>query len=163
MEEWRPVKGYEQFYLVNQNGDVLSLRSGKLRKPVPNCRNGYLTMFLCGEHGKKCLTVHRIVATAFCEKPDGCDVVNHIDENKHNNNASNLEWVTKSDNNTYNYKTQRCCKSIEQIDESGTVIKTWPSAREAAAALGITYKNISSVCHGLRPRAGGYIWRFSNG
>ena len=163
MEEWRPVPGYEQFYEVSNMGQVKSLRSGKLRKPVPCKGNGYLMMFLCGEHEKKCVSVHRIVESAFCYKPEGCDHVNHKNEEKHDNRADNLEWVTKAYNNTYNGKDQRCCKPVYQLNEDGEIIKVWESARKASRALGIEYKNISTVCRGLRPRAGGYKWRFANG
>lgn len=163
MEEiWKPVVGFEKFYEVSNTGKVKSLRSGKLRKLIPNSRNGYLYVVLCGTDFKNTFTVHRLVAMAFCEKPNGCDFINHKDEDKHNNNAENLEWVTKYYNNTYNGKTQRCCKAIEQLAEDGTVIKRWSSAREAYKALGIEYKNISTVCRGLRPRAGGYRWRFAS-
>ena len=162
MEEWRPVVGYEGLYEVSSTGKVKSLRSGKLRKLVPNSKTGYLYVVLCGADFKYTHTVHRLVATAFCDKPDGCDFINHKDENKHNNNADNLEWVTKYYNNTYNGKTQRCCKAIEQLNEDGTVVRRWRSAREAYQATGIEYKNISTVCRGLRPRAGGYRWRFAS-
>lgn len=163
MEEiWKPVVGFEKFYEVSNTGKVKSLRSGKLRKLIPNSKNGYLYVVLCGTDFKNTFTVHRLVAMAFCEKPNGCDFINHKDEDKHNNNAENLEWVTKYYNNTYNGKTQRCCKAIEQLAEDGTVIKRWSSAREAYKALGIEYKNISTVCRGLRPRAGGYRWRFAS-
>jgi hypothetical protein len=44
------------------------------------------------------VSVHRMVATCFCENPLDKPFVNHIDGNKLNNNASNLEWVTHSEN-----------------------------------------------------------------
>lgn len=160
-EIWKPVVGFEEYYEVSDAGRVRSLRSGQIRKPVPNQTNGYLTMVLHGDNFKKTMTVHRIVAQAFCEKPANCDFVNHKDENKHNNNASNLEWVTKAYNNAYNGKDQRCNKAIEQLDEDFNLIRRWSSARKACEATGIEYKNISSVCRGLRPRAGGFRWRFA--
>ena len=43
--------------------------------------------------------VHRVVAELFCEKPNGCNVVDHIDGNKQNNIAGNLEWVMSGENN----------------------------------------------------------------
>ena len=162
MEEiWKPVKGYEKFYEVSNFGNVKSLRSGQLRALVPCQTNGYLMVVLCGDNRKETKTVHSLVAEAFCEKQIGCDCVNHKDENKHNNRADNLEWVTKYYNNTYNGKTQRCCKPVFQLSETGEVIKEWSSARKASEALNIQYKNISTVCRGLRPRAGGYRWSFT--
>lgn len=46
----------------------------------------------------KTLLVHRLVAEAFCAKPDGCNVVNHLDSDRRNNRASNLEWTTQRGN-----------------------------------------------------------------
>ena len=41
------------------------------------------------------------MADAFCLRPEGCNVVNHLDNNPANNNASNLEWVTQKTNVEY--------------------------------------------------------------
>ena len=161
-EIWKPVTGFENYYMISSYGRLLSLRSGQLRKQIPNRKTGYLMCFLCGDGLKKCKTIHRLVADAFCEKPFGCNQVNHRDENKHNNRADNLEWVTKLYNNKYNGKDQRCCKKVEQLDENYNVICIWDSERKASRALNVEYKNISAVCRGLRPRAGGYRWRFAS-
>ena len=158
-EEWKPVAGFERFYRVSNLGRVLSLRSGRIRKPVLNRQTGYYMMFLVGDGFRKCITVHRIVAEAFCEKPDGCDCVNHIDEDKQNNRADNLEWCTHAYNNAYSNIYAASRKPIAQMKD-GKVIKIWASAREAEKHLKTNYKNISAVCRGLRPRAGGYEWRF---
>ena len=163
MEEWRAVKGFEQFYLVSNEGHVFSRRSGKILKPV--LRNGnhgsrYLGVDLFGDTYRKSVYIHRLVAEAFVDKPDGCTCVNHIDENKQNNKASNLEWCTLAYNNTYNGKDQRICKSIVQIDPNTGEEKRWQSARKAQEAGIADYKNISACCRGLRKHAGGYMWRF---
>lgn len=54
-------------------------------------RYGYERMTLYKNGKKTYESVHRLVALAFCNKPEGCNVVNHLDENKLNNNANNLE------------------------------------------------------------------------
>lgn len=158
-----PVVGWENSYYVSNLGRVFSLKNSIVRKPVPNKQNGYLTVILHDGKRRKTATVHRLVAEAWCERPPGFDFVNHKNEDKHDNRADNLEWCTKYYNNTYNGKTQRCCKAVEQLDENFNLIKVWKSAREACSTLGIEYKNISTVCRGFRQRAGGYRWRFVNG
>lgn len=158
---WRPVVGFEGFYQVNESGTVVSLRTGKERKPVLNQKNGYCALVLCGDHTKKTVYVHRIVAEAFLENPNGYGFVNHKDENKLNNAVENLEWCSKAYNNTYNGKAQRCCKKIIQRDPNAGIETIWDSARKASEAGIAHYKNISACCRGLRKAAGGYEWRFA--
>ncbi|SDH69304.1 HNH endonuclease [Pseudomonas sp. BS3767] len=45
--------------------------------------------------------VHRLVASAFCEQPEGCFVINHIDADKSNNRSENLEWTTSKANTAH--------------------------------------------------------------
>ena len=53
---------------------------------------------------KKRYFIHRLVAIHFCEGYSEELVVNHIDGNKNNNKATNLEWVTRSENDKHAYK-----------------------------------------------------------
>lgn len=50
-------------------------------------------------------------------------------------------------------------KKTVQMDKDSNVLKVWESAREAAKALNITYKNISQVVNGHRPTYKGYKWK----
>jgi hypothetical protein len=63
--------------------------------------HGYRMVKLDG----KAVRVHRLVAIAFCVKPEGCDVVNHLDGTRDNNNAVNLEWTTAGNNTRHAAET----------------------------------------------------------
>lgn len=80
-----------------QPGCLLALKSPKPRegkiKNIP-----YLFVHLSRDNTQKVGKIHRLVATHFCNKPDGCDVVNHLDSNPFNNRSYNLEWTTQSGN-----------------------------------------------------------------
>ena len=49
--------------------------------------------------------VHRLVAEKFLDNPNNFREVNHIDGRKHNNDVSNLEWVSSSDNTKHGWDT----------------------------------------------------------
>ena len=158
--DWVDVEGYEQFYEVNREGMIRSKRTGKIRKPIPNKSNGYLMMFLCGKNFKKCVYVHRIVAKAFCPNPNNYGFINHKDENKHNNNSSNLEWCTKRYNNIYGKKLNRYYKASVQINPKTGEETEWKSCVFPERAGIANRKNISACCRGLRKTTGGYIWKY---
>src|SRR5690625_7779580 len=61
----------------------------------------YLRVELTKNGTFKRYPVHRLVAEAFISNPNKHPVVNHKDEIKSNNHASNLEWCTQSYNVMY--------------------------------------------------------------
>ncbi len=52
-------------------------------------------------------------------------------------------------------------KPVAAYDDSGKLVYTFPSARHAAEALGVNFRNISLSIHGERKHCGGYQWRFA--
>lgn len=113
-ELWRTPKSTSGLYEVSNLGRVRRLRrldslgrvvAEKVLSPAINKILGYVTLTSsqCGKN--KVFYVHRLVAECFCDKPDDCDRVNHIDGNRANNCAENLEWVTHSENLLHAYRT----------------------------------------------------------
>lgn len=100
-------------YLVNENGDVLSIK-GKEPKLVSQWeRHGYKRVALW-ENGKQInVSVHRLVAIAFIDNPDPNTYteINHIDEDKTNNNVNNLEWCTHIYNLNYGTRAKRSAET----------------------------------------------------
>ena len=97
-------------YLVNEDGDVLSIKKEpKLLHQWE--RHGYKRVTLW-ENGKKFnISVHRLVATAFIDNPNGYDEINHKDEDKTNNNVNNLEWCTRIYNLNYGTRNKRSAET----------------------------------------------------
>lgn len=100
-EIWKPINGYED-YLVSNMGRVRSVNPYNNAKPhllsIIDNGNGYLYVSLRKQRERKNFYVHRLVAEAFCERPDGCNYIDHIDHDRANNKATNLEWVTQKEN-----------------------------------------------------------------
>ena len=79
-------------YLAFPEGLIFNLHGERMVGRVG--RDGYQHGIFNNEN----INHHRIIATLFCERTPGKDYVNHIDGNKQNNRADNLEWVTRSEN-----------------------------------------------------------------
>lgn len=80
-------------YEITRSGEVINKNTGRVLKGVPN-NKGYLRVCIVG----KLRFIHRLVAEKYVPNPLNKEQVNHIDGNKLNNSADNLEWVTNSEN-----------------------------------------------------------------
>lgn len=109
---WKPIKGYEDRYLISNTGKIKNLKGHYLslqnRKNTP-----YLFVGLFNSKGIHSLDVHRLVALTFVDNPypEKYTCVNHMDENPKNNNADNLEWCTQKYNVNYGHHSERLSKS----------------------------------------------------
>lgn len=98
-EIWKPIIGFESTHLVSNLGRVKTV-DGRLI--LQSLRHDYYRVSLNkGGKTSKC-SVHRLVAEAFHGSPSDSDlIVNHIDGNKKNNRAENLNWLTRSENSLH--------------------------------------------------------------
>lgn len=103
MQSFTETKLCSEFpnYGITSAGQVIHLKTGRVLKP--SLVNGYPRVSLCRDGKVKNIHVHRLVASLFCEKPEGSTVVNHKDLNRENNKAENLEWCTQSKNVLHAY------------------------------------------------------------
>ena len=174
-EEWRDIQGFEGCYQVSNMGRVRSIsrivRSGKNKQRRTNGRvltpwktkHGYLSVAL-GRREKQ--SIHRLVAKAFIPNPNNYPDVNHKDEDKSNNNLSNLEWCNHSYNALYGTCQERLLKHkntpVEMIDkETHKVLALFESMKIAMRETGVNKVTISAVCRGIRRTGGGYLWKYA--
>lgn len=192
-EIWLPVchKDYSDRYMISNFGRVKSLRkaSGK----VKNSSNGnefmslnnhsagykYVTFFCNGK--RENFFVHRLVAEAFIPNPYNLPQVNHIDGNKQNNLASNLEWCTAKENIIHAVNTglfnpskhrvahhprlktsTRKSRIVYQFSMDGKLIKKWRCALDASKELKIPNNKIYMCCNHKISYTNGFIFSYEN-
>lgn len=102
----KPIKGWEDKYLVYSDGRVYSLLRNKFLSPRLSL-DGYERVCLFDDGKRYEYRVHRLVAEAFLENPENAPQVNHKDFNRQNNCLENLEWCTNYENVQYSIKNHR--------------------------------------------------------
>lgn len=192
METWKDVVGYEGLYEVSDAGNVRSKPrvihvvrdkyeydlpiDGKMLRPQL-LRHGYLGVWLYGKeslkgrNGKQ-YSVHRLVANAFHPNPNHYSEVNHINEDKSDNRACNLEWCSHQQNSAYGTRPQRIAvahrnnenkrrRKIAQYTIKGDLVKVFPSITEVRRC-GFNAGNAWECANGnpARSHSQGFVWRF---
>lgn len=157
MEIWKSIQGADG-YEVSNYGNVRGKR--KMLNKHPNSK-GYYRVCI----NNKLYFVHRLVATAFVENPNGYPIVNHKDEVKTNNLASNLEWCTYKYNSNYGTaqfrSSEKARMPVIQVLPNGECVQ-WDSLREIERELGYSHSNISKACKGYYKKAYKCKWYFAN-
>lgn len=178
-EIWKDVPSYEGYYKISNFGRVKSLErisirnngysdsakyliKEKIKKPQKQ-QQGYMHVCLYRNGKSKTFRLNVLVAKLFVPNPDCKPFVNHIDGNKENNAASNLEWVTASENILHAYKNNLLHhfeKPVIQVSKSGEFLREFGSVKEAAEFVKGSKGNICSVCNGKRKSANGFLWKY---
>ena len=153
-EIWKDIPGYESVFQVSNLGNVKALerrvrcadRLGGFRVKKERIikhdvsKHGYHRVVLRLNYSEKKYLVHRLVAEAFVDNPDNLPQVNHKDENKGNNSASNLEWCTAKYNSNFGNRTRLTAiakyKPVSMFNKNGKLIRHFNSIQEAERFLG---------------------------
>ena len=124
--EWKDITNFEDAYEISNTGIIRSKdRTSiyyRLATPVNRIIKGkeitgsscgkktkdgvqYRQVILCWNGDRRIDSVHRLVVGHFIEKQDNekC-FINHINGNKRDNRASNLEWCTHLENISHSVK-----------------------------------------------------------
>lgn len=170
-EIWKDVVGYEGLYEVSSLGAVRNAKTKRQLRPTYT-KKGYALVWLYGKdhiagRNGKAFAVHRIVANAFCKKRDGADEVNHLNEDKADNRACNLEWCTHKENSSYGTRGKRIgeanlngkkSKVVYQFSEDGRLVAIFPSMAEVQRSTGFRKGNIWKQMTGQSKTAYGFKW-----
>lgn len=163
-EEWKDIKGYESLYKISNLGRIRN-NHGKILCPS-TAMHGYLRIGLRKQGVVRYAYIHRLVAEEFVENPFGYKEVNHIDEDKQNNVAENLEWVSRLYNTNYGNrprKTGRYAKihngnTVYQYDRNNVLVNEFRSLREAEKLTGFCRQFISKYLDTGIPYKG-FLWK----
>lgn len=157
----------KQRLIIGSTGQIYNVKE-KILTPFQDGR-GYLCVKLVRERTSYQLKIHRLVASLFCEKPIGKDVVNHLNEIKTDNYYKNLEWVTPRENIEYSGRLHGIKNPImkrltnvyivDQFSISGNFIKRWGSISDIRRAFGFSISSISKCCKGTQKTAHGFKWK----
>lgn len=170
---WKQIDGFDG-YAVSDSGLVMNTRTGKVLKPK-SAGKGYQQVCLPGGSYRY---IHRLVAQAFIDNEAGLPQVNHLDGDKANNAATNLEWCTAAQNLQHAYATglldesacrkpvrgasHRSSRPVCMESDTGHIRITFASIRDASQAMGIDYSTIHGAAHGRFKHAGGWRFGFAN-
>lgn len=116
MSEWQPTHGGK--YEVSRSGRVRVSGGRELKLWASD--QGYMLARLSSP--RTVARVHRLVAMAFVQNTLALPTVNHIDCNRANNNADNLEWCTQAGN-------------IRRAAQLGRMSTHWKGKRSPNAGL----------------------------
>lgn len=162
VELWKDIEGFEGLYQVSNLGRIKScFREGT--------KGGIIKQFLIDRYMKVHLYkggesifyfVHRLVAIAFIPNPDKKPQVNHINGNKYDNRAINLEWTTSQENIQHAIDTGlRQFKKVGQF-KNGVLINEYINCLQASKQTGIPQPNIWYCLNGKHKSCGGFEWRY---
>lgn len=166
VEEWKRIIETNKNYEVSNLGRVRNGDTGKILTPRATA-TGYLRVHISvPEGGRKDFYIHRLVAEAFCPRQEGCNIINHLDNNPSNNIASNLEWTTQKENLEYAQAQDRMPnwqKKRPVIGFKDGQSYYFESIQLAAKTIGVHSTDISKCCKGTKDNTNGYYWQYAEG
>lgn len=136
-------------YDVNRDGTIYSKKRKMFLKPQPNGK-GYPRVVI----GKRKYFVHRLVAEKYVPNPEWKPQVNHINGDKWDNRAENLEWVTNAENRAHAVEKGlhihgSACPWAKLTEEDVAYIRnSEEDAESIAKRLDVTARHVKAIRRG---------------
>lgn len=118
MEKIIIYKGKETNYTVSEEGKIFNTKTKRELKGTL-ARNEYPSVQLRIDGKAISFMVHRLVAEAFCENPNGYTIVDHINRDKLDCRAENLRWVSAKEN------SKNATRKISSSDKEKMGVSEW--------------------------------------
>lgn len=173
-ERWVDIPDTEGKLQVSDQGHVRSRLRGEWRvlKTQAN-RKGYQWLTYTFKREKRRECIHRLVARTFIPKISGKTHINHINGNKNDNSAANLEWCTNRENAIHAIKTglwdsviqgarlanDRQRRPVWAIRVKSGLVVHLDSICDAQRVC--RTKHVCAVIHGKRTKANGYRFEYA--
>lgn len=136
-------------YEITAQGQVINKTNGHALKGQPNAK-GYLRVSI----GGKLMFIHRLVAEKYIPNPDNKEQINHINGDKTDNRAENLEWVSNQENRNHAVKEKlhlqgEDCKQSKLDWEKVNYIREHPEVtiKYFSELYSVSRSTISDVRH----------------
>lgn len=148
-------------YLITDCGVIYSYKKNKKRKLIPQKqKNGYTHVCL-SQNGISCVKlVHRLVAEAFIPNPENKPCINHKNNIRSDNRATNLEWCTHKENNLYAYRVFKCGPRFKKKIICLETKQVYYSIINAARELDIKPYFLYNHLHGNTKKCKGTHWKY---
>ena len=95
VETFKKIEGFEN-YSVSDHGNVRNDQTGIILQG--RATRGYLQVGLMANKKRNFKYIHKLTAEAFLENPENKKCVDHIDNDRQNNNLINLRFATSQEN-----------------------------------------------------------------
>lgn len=153
------IKEYPKYFIDDQGNVYSTIRNRYMT--VSRWKGKYPHVILSSVSGPKTVDVHTLVANAFVPNPNGYPEVNHLDGNKRNNKASNLQWVTHRENhihrchvlNKVSVRGEQCANAVLTKKQVKRIRKqytgAWGEQTKLAKQYGVHPGTIHSIVHDI--------------
>lgn len=142
-EQWKWIPGYVDLYAISSNGRIISFCKSKGRILCQKTSNyGYKLITFRKDGVLRTFIVHRLVAKAFVPNPHNKSIVNHINSNRADNRATNLEWCTSKENSHHSKNISKNGKVIS-LKKLKIIMLTLPQDATAITLFNIIKNRVT--------------------